>query len=66
MYIATLSGKESLQSFGVAIAIFSARGYIIRRHNRDYKGVCCLGHIYDKNLQLWGLGLVLALNRKDL
>jgi hypothetical protein len=53
-YIATPNSKESLQSFRMAIAMLLEEGkyYLVR--------------IHDVYLQLWGSGLVLALNREDL
>jgi len=36
-YAATPSGKESLQSFRVVVAIFSASGYIIGCRSGDYR-----------------------------
>jgi hypothetical protein len=60
VYIATPSGKESLQSFRVIVAMFSEEGKYY--WYRD----CRLVYVRDENLRLWGLGLVLALNYKDL
>ena len=52
-YVATPSGKESLQSFGMAVAMFSE------------EGKCRLVRVRDVYLRLWGSGPVLALNRED-
>jgi len=54
-YVATPSGKESLQS----VAMFSEEGICCRC--RD----CRLVRVRDVYLRLWGLGPVLALNRED-
>jgi len=57
-YVATPSGKESLQSFGVA-AMFSEEGKCYRDCRLSFSTRL------DENLRLWGSGPVLALNRKD-
>jgi hypothetical protein len=71
-YKATLNGKESLQLFKIAVAMFLEEGkccwykdcYLVYIHNLVYiHGLVRVHNIY---LQLWGLGLVLALNREDL
>jgi len=58
-YEATPSGKESSQSFKVGVAMFLEGGKCY--WHRDY----CLVRVRDVYLWLWGLGLVLALNRED-
>ena len=56
VYIATPNNKESFQLFKVIIAMFLEKGECY--WCRDCRLVC----VYDKNLRLWGSGLVLALN----
>ena len=58
-YAATPGGKESSQSFEVGVAIVSEEGKCC--WYRDYR----LVRVCDVYLRLWGLGLVLALNRED-
>ena len=77
-YIATPSGRESLQLFG--IAIFSEGSIISIGIVVWYRGcrLVCVRNVYlsfstrslfstrsDVYLRLWGLGPVLALNRED-
>ena len=69
VYIATPSGKESLQLF--RIAMFSEEGecYWYRDCRLvcvcDLVRICSLVHVCDVYLRLWGSGPVLALNRED-
>ena len=58
-YVATPGGKESLQLFGIAVAMFSEGGKCC--WYRD----CRLVRVRDVYLRLWGSGPVLALNRED-
>ena len=63
-YVATPGGKESLQLFGIAVAMFSEGGKCC--WCRDCRLVrVCLVRIRDVYLRLWGSGPVLALNRED-
>jgi hypothetical protein len=75
-YIATPGGKESLQLFGIAVAMFLEGGvvgigivvwcrdcYLVHVH--DLVRVYGLVRICDVYLRLWGSGPVLALNRED-
>ena len=59
-YKAILSGKKFSQLFKVGVAMFLEGG---KCYWCKYYCLVCVCDIY---LQLWGLGLVLALNYKDL
>ena len=63
-YVTTPGGKESLQSFGIAVALFSEEGKCCR--DCRLVRVRRLVRIRDMYLRLWGSGPVLALNREDL
>ena len=52
-YVATPGGRESLQLFRMAVAMFLE------------EGKCRLVRVCDVYLRLWGSGPVLALNRED-
>ena len=63
-YAATPSGKESFQLFEVAMFLEGGKCYWYR--DCYLVRVCYLVCVRDIYLRLWGLGLVLALNREDL
>ena len=65
-YIATPNSRKSLQSFKIAVAMFSEEGkcHLVRIHSLIR--ICGLVHVHNMYLQLWGSGLVLALNCEDL
>ena len=68
-YVVTLGGKESLQLFGIAVAIFSEGSVVgvgIVVWCPFMTCTCCLVRVCNVYLWLWGSGLVLALNYKDL
>ena len=64
-YVATPGGRESLQSFEMAVAMFSEEGKCRLVYIRSLVRVCGLVRIRDMYLRLWGSGPVLALNRED-
>ena len=65
-YVATPGGKESLQSFGMAVAMLSEEGKCCWCRDCRLVHVCCLVRVRDVYLRLWGSGPVLALNCEDL
>jgi len=71
MYKATPSSKESSQSFKVGVAMFLGGGKCYWGRDCRLVRVYCLVRVRglvrvcNIYLRLWGLGLVLALNRED-